>query len=53
LQAQSENQDAGDETALLKTLLTKLLTPDAAHQILDMPKPAEIAANAQPKQLNG
>ena len=53
LQAQSENQDAGDETALLKTLLAKILTPDAAHQILDMPKPAEIAANAQPKQLNG
>lgn len=54
LQEQAENQDSGDETSLLKAvlqLLSKLITPDAAHAFLGMPAPAKIAADAQPKQL--
>jgi len=35
LQAQGEHQDAKDETILLKTLLEKVITPDAAHAMLN------------------
>jgi len=35
LQAQGEHQDSKDETILLKTLLEKILTPDAAHAMLN------------------
>lgn len=51
LQAQAQNQDSGDETKLLLMLLQKLITPDTAHRILQMPYPAQIQAQAQPKQL--
>jgi predicted Mrr-cat superfamily restriction endonuclease len=55
LQAQSENQDAKDETALIKEMFLKLLTPDAVHalfgQMFGMQHPEETKAKFAPKKL--
>lgn len=51
LQAQSENQDSGDETKMLIALIRQFLTPHIVHQVTGMPQPEEIAAKHAPKQL--
>jgi hypothetical protein len=55
LQSQSQNQDAADETALLKTLFMKMLTPEAIHALFvkqfGMEHPAETEKKFAPKQL--
>lgn len=56
LQAQSQNVDAMDETDLLKTVFSKLLTPDAAHalfvKMFGMQHPEETKAQFAPKQIS-
>lgn len=52
-QGTAQRQEASDETKLLITLLTKVLTPDAAHILTGLDVPAKIAAKYEPKQLAG
>ena len=56
LQSQQENQDAADETALMKTLFMKMLTPEAIHAMFvkqfGMEHPAETAKKFAPKKLS-
>lgn len=55
LSSQSENQDAADETALLKTILPKLITPETIHalyvKMFGMEHPAATEAKHAPKKL--
>lgn len=55
LQSQTQNQDAADETALLKTLFMKLLTPESIHALFvkqfGMEHPAATEAKHAPKKL--
>jgi len=53
LQSQQQNQASGDDTKVLVEALKKVLTPDIIHHIVGMKYPAQIAADAQPKQLTG
>ncbi len=59
LDSQSQNQDAADETALMKALFTKLLTPESVHALFvktfGMESPAITEAKAkhfEPKKLS-
>jgi hypothetical protein len=49
LEAAAANQQDANETKTQIALVNKLLTPDAAHEAMGLPSPAEIAAKAQPK----
>ncbi len=54
LQAQNEMSDEKNETQLIKALLEKLMTPDAAHKLLnefagtDLPMSNDVPPNAKP-----
>lgn len=55
LDQQSENQDSSDETALMKTMFMKLLTPETIHaffaKAFGMEHPDQTAAKFAPKKL--
>ena len=53
LDSHTQNQDAADETKLLIATLKEVLTPDIIHHVVGMKYPAQIAAEAKPKQLTG
>lgn len=56
LDSNTQNQDAKDETALLKTLFTKMLTPETMHalfaKMFGMEHPAATEAKHAPKKLS-
>jgi hypothetical protein len=51
LQAQGEHIESKNETTLLNTLVSKVVTPDVAHEVLGLPAPAAIAAKHAPKPV--
>jgi hypothetical protein len=55
LQSNEQNQDASDETALIKEMFKLIMTPEVAHAMLvkrfGMEHPAQTAAKFAPKQI--
>lgn len=49
LEAQARNQESKEEADLLKTLVSKVATPDAAHEMLGLDPPEAIKAKYNPK----